>query len=184
MLKKITFIVLLLLLILSTTTVVMADKPPENGNGNGGEKDTGFDQAGYNHNAHIYNGTYGDWCLEKVGDAAWCELNYGGWLDDKLIMKWNEDWDLGNTEGWTGESYDAWLSNHGNGKLPGGSGETYFAKIVWIGECTEGEVFADGSYCIWGQFAVIMEKTQKEGILDFSTHGIPSGYGVNLQQPE
>ena len=69
MLKKITFITLLLFLVLSTTTVVLADKPPENGggdNGNGGEKDTGFDDAGYNRNAHIYNGTYGEWCMAKI----------------------------------------------------------------------------------------------------------------------
>ncbi len=99
-------------------------------------------------------------------------------------MKWNEEWDRGNEDGWANASYDAWLSNHGNGKLPDGSGESYFVKIVWVGPCTDETNLPDGSYCLWGQFAVIMEKTQKDGELDFSTHSIPSGYGVNLQKPE
>jgi len=187
MVKKLLFIVLVLFLVLSNTTVALADKPPEGdnpGNHYGEEKDNGFDESGYNRTAHIYNGTYGEWCTEKIGDEVYCQETYGDWLDDKLIMKWNEEWDRGNEEGWTDESYGAWLSNHGNGKLPGGSGESYFVKIVWVGTCTDGANLPEGSYCIWGQFAVIMEKTQKDGVLDFSTHVIPSGYGVNLQKPE
>ncbi len=187
MLKKITFITLLLFLVLSTTTVVLADKPPQDeipGNRYGVVNETGFDEFGYNRNAHIYNGTYGEWCMEKVGDEKSCLANYGDYWNDKLIMKWNEEWDRGNEQKWANGPYGAWLSNHGNGKLPDGSGESYFVKIVWVGPCNDGTNLPEGSSCVWDQFAVIMEKTQKDGEMDFSTHSIPSGYGVNLQKPE
>ena len=33
----------------------------------------GFDDAGYNRTARIFNGTVWAWCMDKVDDAAWCE---------------------------------------------------------------------------------------------------------------
>jgi len=187
MVKKILFIVLVLFLVLSTTSLALAEKPPEGdnpGNHYGEENENGFDESGYNRTAHIFNGTYGDWCIEKVGDIDSCMATYGDWWDDKLIMKWNAEWDRGNDDGWTDDDYDARLSNLGNGRLPGGSGEIYHAKIVWVGPCTGGANLPDGSYCIWGEFAVIMEKSHLDGENTWLAHGIPAGYGANLHKPE
>ena len=187
MVRKLLFIVLVLFLVLSTTTVVLAEKPPEDdnpGNQYGVGKDNGFDESGYNSTAHIFIGTYGEWCTEKIGDEDYCQATYGDWWDDKLIMKWNAEWDLGNAENWTGDDYDARLSNLGNGRLPGGSGEMYHAKIVWVGPCSEGAELENGGYCIWGEFAVIMEKSHLDGENRWWAHGIPTGFGVNLHKPE
>src|SRR3989339_1979028 len=49
----------------------------------------GFDNWGYNYQAHIFNGYYCD----AYRDAAWCQQ----WKDVKLQMKWNDAW-LSNTD--------------------------------------------------------------------------------------
>lgn len=186
MVKKIAFILIVLVLLLSKTTVALAEKPPEpgdNGNANGTGQDNGFEE-GYNRTAHIFNGTYGEWCMEKIGNQDYCDATYGDWYNDKLIMKWNAEWDHGNEEGWSDDNYDAWLNNIGNGKGPGGSGESYLVKIVWVGDCPEGEILENGGYCIWGQFAVIMEKSSVNGELTWFVHNHQAGYGVWLQKPE
>ena len=45
---------------------------------------TGYDEWGYNYQAHMFNGGYCD----AYRDAAWCQE----WKDDYLIMKWNDAW--------------------------------------------------------------------------------------------
>ncbi len=92
-------------------------------------------------------------------------------------MKWNAEWDRGNAENWLNPPYRAWENNEWNGKVPGGSGSVWHYKIVWVGPCTEGATLANGGYCIWGQFAVIMDQGTSEGV-HYIAHGIPSGYGV------
>ena len=50
----------------------------------------GYDEWGYNYQAHIFNGYYCD----AYHDADWCRE----WKDDKLTMKWNDAW-LSNKDG-------------------------------------------------------------------------------------
>src|SRR3989344_4411365 len=72
----------------------------------------GFDQYGYNDTARIFNGTGSSWCLAG-GQAANC---MGAYSNDKLLMKWNAEWDRGNDEGWSSPPYAAWTDNEWNGK--------------------------------------------------------------------
>ena len=46
--------------------------------------DTGFDEWGYNYQAHMFNGKYCD----AYRDAARCQE----WKDVDLLMKWNNAW--------------------------------------------------------------------------------------------
>ena len=55
----------------------------------GSNIETGFDQWGYNYQAHLFNGMYCD----AYRDAAWCQP----YKDDDLAMKWNDAW-LGNED--------------------------------------------------------------------------------------
>ncbi len=137
----------------------------------------GFDDSGYNRTARIFNGTAWDWCMEKVGDEAWCQDYLGESANDHLIMKWNAEWDRGNVDGWNKPPYDAWENNQWNGKVPGGSGDVWHYKIVWVGPCTDGKNVPEGGYCIWGQFAVIMDQGTMDGVHYWFAHGMPTGYG-------
>lgn len=151
-------------------TVVRADKP----------SDVGFDDAGYNTNANLFNGSVMSWCMDKIGNQAYCDSVYGIWGNDNLIMKWNNEWNRGNAEGWSDpDGYKAWLSNEYNGAFPGGSGEVWHYKIVWDHGCADSAVpTADGAYCLWGDFAVIMDQgVVADGHLWFA-HGLPTGYGA------
>jgi hypothetical protein len=79
--------------------------------------ETGFDQWGYNYQAHEFNGKYCD----AYRNAAWCQP----YTDDDLLMKWNDAW-LSNKD-CDGEGFDrhygftsyvgsgAWLTNHQKG---------------------------------------------------------------------
>jgi hypothetical protein len=138
----------------------------------------GFDEFGYNRTARIFNGTAWDWCMEKVDDEAWCEAYLGDTADDHLIMKWNAEWDRGNDEGWSNPPYNAWENNEWNGKVPGGSGDVWHYKIVWVGPCGADLTPLDnGGYCIWGQFEVIMDQGTSDGVHSWFAHAIPTGYG-------
>ncbi len=138
----------------------------------------GFDDAGYNRKARIFNGTGWSWCMDKVGNEAWCENYLGNYANDKLIMKWNDEWDRGNEESWSNPPYDAWLSNHWNGNGKDGSGEMWHYKYVWVGPCGDyGTPLDNGGYCIWGQFAVIMSHGTGEDGHVWDTHATPNGYG-------
>lgn len=79
---------------------------------------TGYDEWGYNYQAHLFNGYYCD----SYRDAEWCQP----YKDVKLMMKWNDAW-LANKDcdedglldrhfGYS--SYigsGAWLTNHQSG---------------------------------------------------------------------
>lgn len=138
----------------------------------------GFDQFGYNRTARIFNGTGASWSLAKG-----LPVDYLGiYAPDKLIMKWNAEWDRGNKEGWTDpKGYQAWEDNEWNGKV-GGSGEVWHYKIVWVGDYVANpSLIPAGGYGIWGQFAVIMDQgvdpNVGPGHLWFA-HATPNGYGA------
>lgn len=129
----------------------------------------GYDDWGYNYQAHMFNGYYCD----SYRDAAWCQE----WADIDLMMKWNDAW-LSNKDcdgdllldrhfgdaGYSGSG--AWLTNHQSGKVDV-NGKlrkwTYFIKIVAAPE----DAVLDGGYwsvggielgeAIWGAFAIIQE---------------------------
>lgn len=131
---------------------------------------TGYDEWGYNYQAHIFNGYYCD----AYRDAAWCQP----YKEDKLMMKWNDAW-LSNKDcdgdGLLDRHYGydsyigsgAWLTNHMSGTYEL-DGETcnwnYFVKIVAApadATLTDGVWYAaDGTEIgpvIWGAFAIIQE---------------------------
>lgn len=138
----------------------------------------GFNQYGYNYTARIFNGTGESWSLSKGLPADYL----GAYAKDKLVMKWNAEWDRGNAEGWKNPPYGAWEDNEWNGKVPGGSGAVWHYKIVWDQGCTSNKVPSKpGGYCIWGQFETIMDQgtdpSYGPGHLWFAK-AMPNGYGV------
>ena len=162
--KKLTFVFVTLSLLAITALPAAADG--------------GFDEWGYNRTARNFVGTGWSWCMGKVGDEAWCTDYLGPYANDKLVMKWNAEWDRGNAEGWSNPPYDAWCSNEWNGMMPGGSGETWHYKYAWVGPCgAYGTPLDNGGYCIWGQFAVIMSHGTYEGQHFWDALASPAGYG-------
>ena len=137
----------------------------------------GFDEWGYNRCARVFNGTYSSWCVER-GAAPDCAGSL--YSSDKLVMKWNAEWDRGNAEGWSIPPYSAWLDNEANGNKAGGSGAVWHYKFQWVGSCVDGIFFADGGYCIWGQFEVLMDQGLDPNILPghiWYARAISNGYG-------
>ncbi len=137
----------------------------------------GFDQYGYNYKARIFNGTGESWALAKGLPADY----YGVYSKDKIVMKWNDEWDRGNAEGWTRGPYRAWEDNEWNGKA-GGSGQVWHYKIVWVGpELKNSPYWHEGGYPIWGQFEVVMDQGQDPNVgpghMWFTDPGTNSGYG-------
>ena len=138
----------------------------------------GFDQFGYNRTARIFNGPATGWCLQR-GFQANC---LGIYSPDKLVMKWNAEWDRGNAEGWTDPNgYAAWEDNEWNGNVKGGSGAVWHYKIKWVGNyVADPSLIPEGGYGIWGQFAVIMDQGRDPsygpGHLWFA-RAKPNGYG-------
>ena len=134
----------------------------------------GYDQFGYNYQAHIFNGRYCDY--DRVTGGEYCDVH--------LVMKWNNAW-LSNTDCDEDELLDphygfdsyigsgAWATNHMSGKYEV-DGKTckwyYFVKIVavpadaYVNEPCYNEneygtwYAADGTEIgtqIWGSFAII-----------------------------
>ncbi|MCJ7805838.1 hypothetical protein MUP46_04335 [Patescibacteria group bacterium] len=167
--KKLFFLVAIATAFALTTSPVMAAQPP----------DKGFDEFGYNRTARNFVGTGSSWCDEH-GDAIDC---LGIYSPDKLVMKWNAEWDRGNAEGWTDPNgYRAWVNNEWNGKVDGGSGAVWHYKIVWVGDYVANpSLIPEGGYGIWGQFATIMDQGTDPsfgpGHMWFA-HANPTGYGA------
>jgi hypothetical protein len=140
----------------------------------------GFDQYGYNDTARIFNGTGESWSLAKGLPAGYL----GVYAKDKLVMKWNAEWDRGVAENWSKPPYGAWEDNEWNGKgVKGGSGSVWHYKISWVGPCgADYAPIANGGYCIWGQFETLMDQGQDPnlgpGHMWFAKAG-PNGYGTN-----
>lgn len=159
--KKIIFALLISVMMAVSASIVIA--------ANGG-----FDQFGYNRQARIFVGPASGWCLER-GSPADC---LGIYSNDRLVMKWNAEWDRGNAEGWLNPPYAAWENNEWNGVVPGGSGETWHYNIQWVGSCgADGTPLPDGGYCIWGQFEVILSHGTIANEHFWDAHAIPTGYG-------
>lgn len=131
----------------------------------------GYDQYGYNYQAHMFNGLYDNYTRPNP------PVTSGG---VNLMMKWSDDWlanvdcngngklDRGldvKTGAITGTSM-GWLTNHMEGDCDAGNGETehytYFVKIVWVGpeiispDPWGGDVSVEGKR-IWGEYAIIEE---------------------------
>lgn len=96
----------------------------------------GFDDWGYNYQAHMFDGYYCD----SYRDAEWCQP----WKDIKIKMKWN----------------DAWLSNKdcdGDDLLDRHYGyDSYIGSGAWLTNHQSGEYEVDGKTCKWNYFAKIV----------------------------
>ena len=129
--------------------------------GNGNPISLGYDQYGYNYQAHMFNGLYDNFA-RPIPPATTGDVN--------LIMKWSNDWlanqdcngdhklDRGlnaQTGESTGESM-GWLTNHVEGDCLTASGDsihaTYFVKIVWVGPAPVGPDPWEGKR-IWNVYA-------------------------------
>ena len=133
----------------------------------------GYDQWGYNYQAHMFNGLYDNYS-RPTDPVTSGEVN--------LIMKWSDEWianvdcdgdrklDRGldvkapieppvNPPPLSGANSKGWLTNHMEGASTGSTGEmehyTYFTKIVWVGPAGPSDPWAGKR--IWGIFAIIEE---------------------------
>ncbi len=154
--------------------------------------EVGYDDWGYNYQAHIFNGYYCD----SYRDADWCQ----DYADIELKMKWNDAWVSNQDCDGDGlldrhygfDSYigsGAWLTNHQKGTYIDDEGNecnwTYFTKIVAAPEDAE---LIDGIWynadgveigpVIWGQFATIqvVENDPCAGV-NGKQYGSPAGPG-------
>jgi len=95
----------------------------------------GYDQWGYNYQAHIFNGGYCD----AYRNADWCQP----YKDTELAMKWN----------------DAWLSNKDcdqDERLDRHYGyPSYIGSGAWLTNHMKGEYEEDGTVCKWNYFVKI-----------------------------
>lgn len=126
----------------------------------------GYDQFGYNYQAHMFNGPYCNY--DRILDGPFCDVS--------LMMKWNDAWlsnkdcngdgllDRPDDDGGTYIGSGAWLTNHDTGVNEDGSTWTYFVKIIAVpvDAINIGGIWyaADGTEIgpdIWGQFAVIQQ---------------------------
>jgi hypothetical protein len=95
---------------------------------------TGYDEFGYNYQAHMFNGRYCDY--DRVLGGEYCDV--------KLAMKWN----------------DAWLSNKscdGDNLLDRHLGyDSYIGSGAWLTNHQSGEYEEDGKTCKWTYFVKIV----------------------------
>ena len=162
----------------------------------------GFNQYGYNDGARIFNGTLAQWC-EAEGIAptnADCGPYGFGSVNDRLVMKWNAQWDACNANGYDNPAYclGAWTDNEFNGNVPGGSGVVWHYKIIWVGSQGESSPYwLPGGYSVWGNYEVVMDQgTDRSGNAScsnttlqtnngghgFCTLAAPNGYGAVFSQ--
>jgi hypothetical protein len=141
------------------------------------------DWQGY-HKNRIFVGTALQWCEQGGYDPTWCTNYLGSSINDKLVMKWNAEWDRGNDEKWVKPPYNAWEDNEWNGMFPGGSGYVWHYKIVWVPPCgDDGTPLGNGGYCLWGQFEVLMDQgTGPDGHMVVAL-AAPNGYGSYGSHP-
>ena len=106
----------------------------------------GFDEFGYNYQAHLFVGTYDT--SDRVADGKYWGST-ADYADDALQMKWSDEWlsnvdcdgdgklDRGLANGTSTGLSRGWLTNHANGDYIDASGVsqhyTYFVKIGWVG---------------------------------------------------
>ncbi len=145
----------------------------------------GYDQFGYNYQAHMFNGTYDS--SDRTLDGTYFGST-GDYVDDKLIMKWSDEWlanvdcnadgklDRGLVNGVVGGTSLGWLTNFVEGDYTDVNGEqhyTYFTKIVWTGPGSP----------LWGEYTTI-EEVYNDPAAGFNglqaKIGAP-GFGLNEQ---
>ena len=194
--KKIIMGLLVSLMLVMTISLVTAKKPNacttiQDGSlvdSAGNPISVGFDQFGYNYQAHLFVGTYDS--SDRVLDGKYWGST-GDYVDDGLIMKWSDPWlanvdcngdnklDRGLVNGVVGGTSLGWLTNQNEGDYDSdGDGTqdahyTYFAKIVWTGPGSP----------LWGQYTVIQEVYNDPA---GGFHGLQSkigapGFGLNDQ---
>jgi len=157
----------------------------------------GYDQYGYNYQAHMFNGRYCD--TDRVIGGAYCDVN--------LVMKWRDTWlsnkdcngdgklDRGykcDPENATSSACEgAWLTNHQWGFDEDGNKWTYFVKIVAVPT----DAYKDGGYwytadgtkigsVIWGAYARILQVSNDKAA---GEHGVlyksPASPGFGTYKP-
>jgi hypothetical protein len=96
--------------------------------------EVGYDQFGYNYQAHMFSGRYCDY--DRVIGGDYCDVD--------MVMKWN----------------DAWLSNQdcdGDGKLDRHYGfDSYIGSGAWETNHQKGEYELDVKTCKWSYFVKIV----------------------------
>lgn len=155
----------------------------------------GFDQFGYNYQAHLFNGTYDS--VDRVLDGKYWG-NTGDYVDDNLIMKWSDDWISNldcNHDGKLDRGLNAktgsatnvsmgWETNQVEGDYIGSDSDshhyTYFAKIVFDNGAACSTV--GNLACLWGSYGII-EEVYNDPFGGF--HGVnhdtlakPAGFGL------
>ncbi|HML98005.1 MAG TPA: hypothetical protein PKD75_05950 [Tepidiformaceae bacterium] len=146
---------------------------------------SGFDEFGYNYQAHIFNGTYDSYDRVIGNDTS-------DFADDSLIMKWSDSWlanvdcdgddklDRGLVDGESDGISKGWLTNQASGDYDSDTPTdgtqdahyTYFTKIVWV-----------GSGGLWGAYDVIQEvyNDPEGGFHGLLTKVGTPGFGLNEQ---
>jgi len=169
--KKLMF-VLMLLVLLTIPSTALAEGPCGKGGcttiqdgtlltSDGEVITTGYDEWGYNYQAHLFNGGYCD----AYRDAAWCQP----YKDVDLLMKWNDAW-MSNKDcdgdGLLDRHYGfdsyigsgAWCTNHQSGTYVGDDDKehkwTWFVKIV-AKPTADYDCAANGGDEIWNDFCEI-----------------------------
>jgi hypothetical protein len=148
--KKLMF-VLIALALLAIPSAVIADEPMcttiQGGTlyaSTGELITTGYDEFGYNYQAHMFNGRYCDY--DRVIGGSYCDVN--------LVMKWN----------------DAWLSNmdcDDDGLLDRHHGhDSYNGSGAWETNHMWGTYEQDGTLCEWDYFVKIVAAPADATTLD------------------
>lgn len=143
----------------------------------------GYDDWGYNYQAHRFNGWYDNSSRPTppvTTDDVWLQMQWNdAWLsnkdcdgDSKLDRHYGHDSYIGS---------GAWLTNHMRGTNDDGSTWTYFVKIVAVPADATSDAgvwyAADGTEIgpvIWGSFAIVQEVESGVG----ATYVSPSGPGL------
>ncbi len=128
----------------------------------------GFDQYGYNYQAHMFNGLYDNFS-RPVSPATEAAVN--------LSMKWSDEW-LSNVDCNNDTKLDrgldvkvaltsdgiskGWLTNHMEGDCTNALTSeiehyTYFTKIVYVGAADPAITDQWAGKRIWGVYAIIEE---------------------------
>ncbi len=141
----------------------------------------GYDQFGYNYQAHMFNGRYCD--SDRVLDGGpYCHVD--------LIMKWSDGW-LSNQDcdedklldrHYGFDSYigsGAWLTNHQKATEEDGCQWDYFVKMVAKPEA-DFVCSSVGGTEIWGSFCRIQQvyNSDCEGAEGIELLVTPAGFGV------